>query len=424
MNGDVNHPEGRLICTATMVMQERNFAMRDEYGNEKQAAALNTSRQQGYTAANDVPMEAGKVLAIAGGAAGALAGLWVLLSEREKKEEPKTTLQQAKTLIEQAAARAREEGAKAEASLVSGVQGLSTDSRKKGKKSKRAASRSTSRFGKKAKSDTNETLDKIAQFLKEAREEAATMVASEADQVGTAAKRLREEAGKKAEGAKATSRSYSKQAKKGADNARGEVAGIAALLKTKARDAERTAEDYVASIVVPKVKDLGQETIGLIETGKGKSGELKKRAESDVLPEAKKRADELRKRAENDLLPEAKKRAEDIRKRAEQDLIPEAKKRAESLTHTVETQASDAAAKLAATAGTVEHQASAAGEAVKRGSRETRSLLLWISLAGVLIFTVFLDEEQQKRLKEIAVELFGEAKDMYSDMKGEDTFQS
>ena len=59
-----------------------------------------------------------------------------------------------------------------------------------------------------------------------------------------------------------------------------------------------------------------------------------------------------------------------------------------------------------------------------RGTRETRSLLLWLSLAGVLVFTVFLDEDQQKRLKEIAYEIFGEAKDMYADMKGEETFQS
>ena len=35
-----------------------------------------------------------------------------------------------------------------------------------------------------------------------------------------------------------------------------------------------------------------------------------------------------------------------------------------------------------------------------------------------------LDEDQQKRLKEIAYEIFGEAKDMYADMKGEETFQT
>lgn len=400
------------------------MAMRDEYGNEKHTAELNASRQQAYTTANEVPMEAGKVLALAGGAAGALAGLWVLLSERDKKNEPKTTLEQARILIEQAAARAREEGMRAEASLMSGVQGLSSDAKKKGRKSRKAAAKSSSRFSKKAKSDTNETLDKIAQFLREAREEATSMVASEADQVGSAAKRLRGEAGKKADDARKTSKAYSKQAKKDADRARGEVAGVAGLLKAKVLDAEHSAEGYVGGVVLPKVRELGQETLGLIETGKDKSGELKKRAESDVLPEAKKRADELRKRAEQDILPEAKKRAEDLRKRAEEDLIPEAKKKAEAVTHTVEGQASEAAAKLAATASTVEHQAAAAGEAVKRGGRETRSLLLWVALAGVLVFTVFLDEEQQKRLKEIAFELFGEAKDMYSDMKGEDTFQA
>lgn len=390
--------------------------MRDEYGNEKHAGTVTASRQYTYASPNDAPMEIGKVLGIAGGAAGALAGLWVLLSEREKKQEPKTAIEQAKAMLEEAANRAREEGSHAQASLMAGLEGLTSDTKKKGKASKKTAAKSSKKAGKKAGADASETIDKIAQFLKEAREEAAAIASSEADKVGAAAR-------KKADEARKASKSYSNQAKKDADRAKGELSGIAGMLKSRLADAEQAAEEYVGDVVVPKVRELGHDAREAIELGKDKSEELLKKAESDVLPEAKKRAEELRKAGEH-LIPEAKKVAEDVRKKAEAELLPEARKKAEALGHTVEVQAKTAKKSIESGVDAVEHQAATAGEAVKRGGRETKSLLLWVALAGVLIFTVFLDEEQQNRLKEIAVELFGEARDMYSDMKGEDTFQA
>ncbi len=398
--------------------------MRDMYGNEKHTPAVNTVPTHQYAAPTEAPMEAGKVLALAGGAAGVLAGVLVLLSERGKKEEPKSTLEQARALIEEAAAKAREEGTKAEHSLLSSVQGLRADTEKKGRKSRKAAKKKSARLGRKAQSETNETLDKVAQFLKDARDEAAAFASHEAEEVSGLAKTLRSDAGKRAKDARKTSQQYSKRARKDAEKAKGELTSFADILKSKILEAEHQAEDYFGAAVLPKLREIIEDAQGAVETGKSRSEELKKKAESDVIPEAKKRAEELRKKAEKDVLPEAKKRAEELRKTAEKDLIPEAKKRAEDLTHTVEDQAAVAAAKFSTAAHTVEEKGAEAGEAVKRGTRETRSLLLWLSLAGVLIFTVFLDEDQQKRLKEIAYEIFGEAKDMYADMKGEETFQS
>lgn len=409
--------------------------MRDMYGNEKRDPAVNAVPAYGTAVPDDAALDAGKVIALAGGAAGLLAGVMVLLSERGKKDEPKTTLEQARMLIDEAAARARQESARSESSLLSGLQGLGGDAKKKGKRSRKEATKRGAKLGKKARAERNETLDRIAEFLREAREDAAAMASKQSEEVSGLAHQLRSDAGERARDARKSSRKYSAQAKKDAARARGELSSLADMVKARVLDAEHQAEGYLGAMVLPKVKELLEETQGVVETGKSRTGDLRKKAEKDVLPEARKRAEELRARAEKDVLPEAKKRAEELRRKAEQEVIPEAKKRAETLSHTVEegaraaretlgTEAAQAAAKLSATAATVEEHAADAGEAVKRGTRETRSLLLWVALAGVLVFTVFLDEDQQKRLKEIAYEIFGEAKDMYADMKGEETFQS
>jgi len=85
----------------------------------------------------------------------------------------------------------------------------------------------------------------------------------------------------------------------------------------------------------------------------------------------------------------------------------------------VESVSHDAEKLLSEAAHATAEKSKQAGTAVQRGSRETGSLLMWPGLAGILIFSVFLDEEQQKRLKEIGMEVFNEARDMYSDMKGD-----
>lgn len=402
--------------------------MRDQFGNEKNASAVNLSPQPNYTTsapAPEAPIEAGKILALAGGAAGAIAGLWVLLSEREKQPEPKTTYEQARAIIEEAAAKAKKEGAGTGAVLRANVESLTADMKKQGKKNKKKARKSSRRLSRKAEAEKNEAVERLSQTLKDARVE---LMKNYGPEVAAIIQGALGEAGHRLEDAKKRSSEYSSQARKDADQARAELAVAAEALKDKAVNAEHQAEALVGAVLVPKVKDLTHEAQAALESGKDRTEQLRRRAEKDVIPEARKRAEELRKKAESDLLPGARKRADELRKRAESDLLPEAKKRAETLTHTVEDQAKVAKQTLGATSAVAaaklhdaEAQAAEASEAVKQAGRETRSLLLWVALAGVLIFSVFLDEEQQKRLKEIAVEIFGEARDMYADMKGEDS---
>jgi hypothetical protein len=406
--------------------------MRDEFGNQRDPLAVNLPPRTNYTTTSDAPLDAGKILAIAGGAAGAVAGLWVLISEREKQPEPKTTMEQARALIMEAAEKAKQEGSGIGAVLASNVEARAADAKKQAKKNKKKSAKRNSKMSRKVEAERKETVDRIVGLLKDTRQE---VVKSYGPELASLVQQLRDDAAlrfdetrKRSEKASVAAKAV---AKKDVARAKSDVLSLAETVKNRALETEHQAEDFVGGVIVPKLKDLGQEAQAVIGTGKGRTAELRHLGE-EILPEAKKRAEELRKLAEKEIVPEAKKRAEELRKRAEEELIPVAKKRAGELTHTVEDGAkaakqtlgatsAEAATKLHAVSGVVEHGASEASEAVKRGGRETRSLLLWVALAGVLIFTVFLDEDQQKRLKEIAVSIFGEARDMYADMKGEDS---
>jgi hypothetical protein len=403
------------------------MTMRDDFGNQRAQAAAPAPQVQ--VGENDAALDAGKVIAIAGGAAGALAGLWVLLSERQKEPEPATSLEQARAMIREAAERARKEGSEAGGSILSSVESFASDASKQGKKRKKKAARKSAKIGKRADQQRSDAIDSLVQTLKATREE---VVKHYGPELAGLISQLRDDAAGRLDEAKKRSGEYSATARKDAEKARGEVSSLVDTLKSRAVDAEHQAEGLLTGVVAPKVTGLAHEAQSLLESGKDRSGKLKKKAGKDVLPDAKKRAEELRKRAEKEILPEAKKRADELKKKAEKDVLPEAKKRADHLSHAVEDQVKTAqktleessavaAHKLHDVTQSVEHQATEASEAVRRGGRETRSLLLWVALAGVLIFTVFLDEEQQKRLKEIAFEIFGEAKDMYADMKGQDS---
>ena len=154
--------------------------------------------------------------------------------------------------------------------------------------------------------------------------------------------------------------------------------------------------------------------VGLGGSG-GKAG--KHKLQDDILPEARKVAKEARKAG--------KQKFEEVSERARKDFIPEAQKTtaefAEQARETAEHIGEDAEKLLHEAGDKADKKRKEATKAVQKGGRETRSLLLWLSLAGILIFTVFLDEDQQKKIKEVAYEVFGEARDMYSDMKGDTT---
>lgn len=238
-----------------------------------------------------------------------------------------------------------------------------------------------------------------------------------------------------------------------AASARNEFNSFLNTLKGGGMELERLADEFAESTLLKKLREFGEEARDMADQGKMKSAEAAHKVESDFIPQAKDTARNLREagkeragtvadKTRNELLPAAQHLADDLAGKAKKDLIPTAQHLKDDLTDKAKNEYLPAAQKITTDVkdstkdvlGSVSHDAEKivndathvaaekskqAGTAVQRGSRETGSLLVWLGLAGVLIFSVFLDEEQQKKLKEIASEVFGEARDMYADMKGD-----
>lgn len=259
-----------------------------------------------------------------------------------------------------------------------------------------------------------------------------------------------------------------KKANDSANIAKGEFNSFLETLKGGGKDLERLAEEFAESTVMNKLREFGEEARVISEQGRAKGSEATHKAQTDLIPQARKaaksaresgkdRVDEVVGKAKKDYIPAAQHAVEDVVDKAKKDYIPAAQHAVDDLVdkakkdyipsaqHALDDvvdktkkdiipnaqKASEEVQQRAHQLGermesdfqdakqSAQVKSEEASEAVKRSGRETRSLLLWLSLAGILIFTVFLDEEQQKRLKEITVEVFGEARDMYSDMKGD-----
>lgn len=323
----------------------------------------------------------GKVLLVAGAAAGATAGLVALLTEKE--ETPPSKTESAKEYLRNALEEAQKND-------------FGKQSRKQRKRAEKAL--------KKQRAKASKDADKIVKQGREVATDSANAV-------------------------------------------RDEVSSLLDSIRSGNLELDRVVEGFAESQLMSKLREFGDEAKTIAEQGKMRGEKAAHHFQDDILPEAKKAAEEARKtgkerveeaahRFQDDLLPEAKKAAEEARKvgkekfeevseRARKDFIPEAQKQTSEFAD----QAREAAGHLGEDAEKFLSEASEkadkkrkeATKAVKKGGRETRSLLLWVSLAGILIFTVFLDEDQQKKLKEVATEVFGEARDMYGDMKGDTT---
>lgn len=232
-----------------------------------------------------------------------------------------------------------------------------------------------------------------------------------------------------------------------------EVSSLLDSIKSGAVELDKVVEGFAESQLMSKIREFGEEAKVIADQGKMKSEEAahkiqgefipkaKKAADDaahkiqdDVMPQARKAADEAAHKFQDEVVPQARKAAEEARKagkekldevadRAKNEFIPEAQKHAAEFTgHAQETLhqvGEDAEKAFSEAAERAEKKSKQAAEAVKRGGRETRSLLMWVSLAGILIFTVFLDEEQRERIKEVGLEIFRESRDMYNDMKGD-----
>lgn len=322
---------------------------------------------------------AGKVLLVAGAAAGAAAGLIALLTEKEQTPPSKT--ESAKEYLRTALDEAQKKD-------------FGKQTRKQRKQAEKTLKKQRAKAGKDA--------DKLVKQGREAASESA-------------------------------------------DAVRKEVSTLLDSIRSGNLELDRVVEGFAESQLMSKLKEFGDEAKGIAEQGKMRGEEATHRFQDDFLPEAKKAAKEARKagkskfeeaahRIQDDVLPEAKhaaeearkvgkKKFEDVSERARKDFIPEAQKQtsefAEQARETAEHLSEDAEKFISEASEKAEKKRKEATKAVQKGGRETRSLLLWLSLAGILVFTVFLDEDQQKKLKEVAFEVFGEARDMYSDMKGD-----
>ena len=310
----------------------------------------------------------GKVLLIAGAAAGAVAGLVALLTEKE--ETPPSKTESAKQYLMSALEEAQK-----------------TDLGKATRKQRKQAEKSLQKQRKKAGKDAEKLMKK---------------------------------------GRQAASTSSSAVQK--------EVSSLLDAVQSGNLELDKVVEGFAESQLMAKLREFGDEAKEIADQGRMRGEEAAHRLQDDVIPQARRAAEGAVHRVQDDVIPQAMKSAQEARKvgkekfeevseRARKDLIPEAQKQtaefADHARQVVGQVGEDAEKALSEASEKAEKKRRDATKAVQRGGRETRSLLLWVALAGILIFTVFLDEDQQKKLKEVALEVFGEARDMYSDMKGD-----
>lgn len=309
-------------------------------------------------------MSVGKVLAVAGLATGALAGLATIISDK-MHEEPPTRAESARAYLQEALEQAQSRD-------------LGKVSRKQTKRAQKALKKQQAKASKES-----------AKMLRKAR--------TTANDTSTAV--------------------------------RGEVGSLVDSLKSGGMEIDRLVEGFAESTLMEKLREFGDEAKVIAEQGKMRGIDAAHKTQEEVVPQVKdaarkakkvgkERLDEAGKMAKTEFVPRAQKMSEEAKAMADhvgedaEKKIAEAATAADQLRH-------DAEKKLSEAAEIADKKRKEATTAVQRGGRETRSLLLWVSLAGILIFTVFLDEDQQKKLKDIAMEVFGEARDMYSDMKGD-----
>jgi F0F1-type ATP synthase membrane subunit b/b' len=360
--------------------------------------------------------QSAKVLALGGLAAGVVGSLYVLLTEREKK--PKTRMEVARQTLEDAAAQARKQATTLETGVASSLHDARGRMATKGKQTKKEARKRGRRAGTQAKREADHSRDRMITMFQSARDKGVDtlheiekhspdVVAMASQMLGKTEEKLgsaRHAGGEKLGSAKQAgtarahigmrkARAARKDARKEARRAQGELVSLVERAKEKAPEARQ----YVESHVVPQVQELRHQAAGAIEQGRGRAEELVKHAEKDVVPQVKDAADRLKHRVEE---------------------------QAKVAASVVEKGSAEAAHRLADTTTSVETHAKGAGTAVARGGREFRSLVVWLALGATLIYSVFLNEEQKAKVREMAKSLFGEAKGIYGDIKGQNgTFE-
>lgn len=373
--------------------------------------------------ASNPEQESLKILGLAGAAAGALAGLYVLLTEKKDEETLTDTRGHATAARDEAIAtlrsawddaRSTDTAKKAKGKAKSG----SNDARNELQSllsTLKSESKGTSKDAKKATNSFMDSLKERIAELDDASRNAGDSATDQRDKAKSGANSILDNLRTYGEDMEKKSRKNRKEAvkaaKKNADDAKSNASSFVDALKANASDLETAAGGFVASTLIPKLREFGDEAASMTEQGKQKGAELSHKAKDDVIPAARDAAKQA--------VEQGKQTSTDFVEKLQKDYIPQAQESAHHLSEAVQPQLQSAKESAAGAIQTGEEKAKDAGKAVKRGTSETTSLLVWLSAAGALLFYVFLDDEQREKVKQVASEIFGEARDMYTDMKGD-----
>lgn len=204
-----------------------------------------------------------------------------------------------------------------------------------------------------------------------------------------------------------------------------------------------------------KKMEKGQKQLSA-RANEGRSDLLKFRKEArntsqDRLHELESRARELegkaRKTLDKQLKPSLEKAAEaakigaiEARKRIEQEAeelekryakaVPKLDKSADQyaskaaklrqeLLHAAEKRAHEAEQALQQSTLQARQAALGAGESAKEGGKNFGSLILWLTIAGAVVYAFLLDEEKKRKARELAGSAYHEGKAIYQDVRGE-----
>lgn len=91
----------------------------------------------------------------------------------------------------------------------------------------------------------------------------------------------------------------------------------------------------------------------------------------------------------------------------------------QELLHAAERRAHEAEKALQQNTEQARQAALGAGESAKEGGKNFGSLILWLTIAGAIVYAFLLDEEKKRKARELAGSAYHEGKAIYQDVRGE-----
>lgn len=173
-----------------------------------------------------------------------------------------------------------------------------------------------------------------------------------------------------------------------------------AQLGSQARERLPEVRGQVESRVTPIVKDLQKQAKPLLGEVTAAAGSVRGSAEA--------KAHGARSWAEKDALPEVRAAVTNVSAKAAE--------KAKSAELKVANVSAGATGKLSA----VEDRSRQAASSAAQGTRDTGAIAFWASVAGGLVFYAFMNEEQRAQVKEAALRIGSEAREIYRDIQGHD----